>query len=132
MRISDQTQEATPALGESFGSVELELALGAQEPAERGFEESVRAALDVIGGEFLFDMPNDGTIEDASRIAAVRAESENEIVFLVLSEDGSTIRLADRDEIGERFHGFARAFIGVLTRIRDEMPSLGLEVEGSA
>ncbi|WP_102959880.1 hypothetical protein [Mangrovicella endophytica] len=107
-----------------FESVEFELALDLQGATAETFETSVRSAAAVIGGELLFEMPSDGTIEDASRIAAVRLPSQerDRILFAVLDEAGEQVRVPDREEIGDRFYGFARAFVGVLTRIRDDLP----------
>lgn len=140
MQIAQESIDAgdatvgTAATNESFLGVELELALDLQDPSEEGFDECVRAAAAVVGGELLFDMPSDGAVEDALRIAAVRvaANDGDAIVFAVLNGEGNDIRVCDRQEIGERFYGFARAFVGVLTRIRDDL-SFGIaETEGSA
>ena len=104
---------------------------------ETGFEDCVRRAAEMIGGEFLFAMPTDGSFEDASEIAAIHmgeaGESRGRVFFAVLNADGDAMRVADREEVGDRFHGFARAFVGVLSRIRDEMPSFGqMEPKGEA
>lgn len=124
---------AEPML-EPFEAVEFELALDLQDPTQASFEECVRAAVAVVGGEILFDMPADGSIEDASRIAAVRLPSEGRerILFAVLNDAGSSFRVASRDEIGERFHGFARAFVGVLERIRDDLSFVAMRPAGTA
>lgn len=119
---------------EPFNVIEFELALDLQDPLQAGFGEAVRNAADVVGGELLFDMPADGSIEDASRIAAVRVPdaSRDDIFFAVLDEAALSIRMASREEIGERFHGFARAFVGVLERLRDDRSLGDLRPEGSA
>ena len=134
MRIEEQKAGGTEVQADSFSAVEFELALDMQDPTQSEFEDCVRSAASAIGGELLFDMPADGSIEDASRIAAVRVRSaeRQEIIFAILSDDGETIRLADREEIGDRFHGFARAFVGVLTRIREDLPFGQMEAEGTA
>lgn len=117
--VADQ---AGHSAAETFEIIEFEIALDLEDPVLFGFESSVRTAARVVGGEFLFEMPADGTIEDASRIAAVRIphEPRDTIVFAVLSADGTRLRVADREEIGDRFHGFARAFVGVLEKIGKE------------
>jgi hypothetical protein len=114
-----------PAL-DAFESVEFELALDMQDPTELPFEACVAHAAQVVGGEILFDMPADATIEDATRMAAVRIpnETRDRIIFVVLDEARSSLRVASPDEVGERFHGFARAFVSVLERIRDDLPDL--------
>ncbi|MEX6506506.1 hypothetical protein [Jiella sp. M17.18] len=120
--------------GETAEAVEFELALDLTDLSVETFEDCVRSAAEVIGGELLFDMPSDGSFEDASRIAAVRvAEEDRErILFAILNAEGDAIRVADRSEIGERFYGFARAFVGVLSRIRDDLPFGAMETEGAA
>ena len=117
-----------------FFAVELELALDLEDPHTMAFEECVRSAAVVVGGELLFDMPADGSVEDASRIAAVRriAGQGNAIVFAILNAEGNEIRVPDREEVGERFYGFAKAFVGVLSRIREDLPFMAFETEGAA
>lgn len=134
MQVNAQGAVGTEAGGDTLGAVEFELALDMQDPTQLDFEDCVRAAAAVVGGEFLFDMPSDGSIDNASRIAAVRVTGlqHPDILFAVLNEAEDAIRRPDREEIGERFYGFARAFVGVLTRIRDAMPFGGMETEGSA
>ncbi|WP_156386407.1 hypothetical protein [Aureimonas sp. Leaf454] len=131
------------ALTDAFSSVEFEIALDLQDPVLASFESCVRAAASVVGGEFLFEMPADGTASNASRIAAVRipasespaqpsqlspSKARDTILFAVLDASGTRLRIADRQEIAERFHGFARAFVGVLERLRDHRS--GLPAEG--
>ena len=122
----------TPNTG--FFAVELGLALDLTNPVDMPFDDCVRNAASVVGGELLFDMPSDGSLEDASRIAAVRTiEGEaNDIVFAILNAEGTEIRVCGREELGDRFHGFAKAFVGVLTRIREELPIQIVETEGNA
>ncbi len=117
-----------------YETVEIELALDLQEPATRPFEDCVRSAVEVIGGEILFDVPADASLEDASRIAAVRVPGEHRdrIVFAILNEQETSIRVADRDEVGDRFYGFAHAFVGVLERIRDDLSLSHLASGGAA
>lgn len=124
-----QTQTDSPRITavsrEAAATVDFELALDLQDPALTDFDDCIRAAAALVGGEFLFEMPSDGSMDDASRIAAVRLfheEQEDEILFAVLNADGDQIRVPDRQEIADRFAGFARAFVGVLTRIREELP----------
>lgn len=122
--MSAALRHTAPSLGtatpDTFGEIEFEIALDLEDPVLFGLEKSVRMAASAVGGEFLFDMPADGTIDDASRIAAVRIphDPRDTIVFAVLDAAGTRLRVADRTEIGERFYGFARAFVGVLERIR--------------
>ncbi|MBC8130183.1 MAG: hypothetical protein H7Y08_07655 [Rhizobiaceae bacterium] len=133
MNVTSAEPLNEPAL-EPFEAVEFELALDLQDPTQTTFETCVRVAAEVVGGEILFDMPSDGTIEDCSRIAAVRLRqpSGDRILFAVLGETGATLRVATRADLGDRFHGFAKAFIGVLERIRDDLPAAMSRAAGSA
>lgn len=134
MQADAQAAIGAEAGAEVQGAVKFELALNMQDPRRISFQECVRSAAAVVGGDFLFDMPSDGSVEDASRIAAIRVAGpqRDDILFAILNEAGDSIRIPDREEVGERFYGFARAFVGVLTRIRDAMPFGGMETEGSA
>ncbi|WAJ29653.1 hypothetical protein [Antarcticirhabdus aurantiaca] len=119
---------------EPMAAVEFELALDTQDPTRASFEDCVRAAAAVVGGEILFAIPTDGSIEDASQIAAVRLEAGEPggILFALLDESETAIRVPDRTEVGERFYGFANAFVGVLTRIRDDLSFAQVPAEGTA
>ncbi|MBB4003007.1 MAG: hypothetical protein V7704_13350 [Aurantimonas endophytica] len=134
MRIEADIDAGQDRAADTIEAVELELALDMQDLTQSDFETCVRAAATVVGGELLFDIPADGSVEDASRIAAVRIAGENRdnIVFAVLNGSGDNIRVSGREEIGDRFHGFARAFVGVLTRIRDDLPFGHTSPEGTA
>ncbi|MBP0616393.1 hypothetical protein [Jiella mangrovi] len=137
MQINQAVEGDPFEAGESVEAVEFEIALGTSDLGETSFEDCVRQAAEMIGGELLFAMPADGSIEDAREIAAIRIGDANEgggrVLFAVLNGEGDAVRVADREEVGDRFHGFARAFVGVLSRIRDEMPSFGrLVPEGTA
>jgi hypothetical protein len=132
--LENQTMShAAEAVIEPFEAVEFELALDLQDPASMPFADCVSKAAHVIGGEILFEMPADGSIEDALRIAAVRMAGDNSgrILFALLDQDGTTLRMASTEEVGERFHGFARAFIGVLERIRGDLPD-AMQAAGTA
>ncbi|WP_050767556.1 hypothetical protein [Aurantimonas manganoxydans] len=134
MQIAEQTVAVPDVDGDSFSAVEFELALDMQDLTEFDFADCVRAAAGSVGGEFLFDMPADGTLDNVSRIAAVRVESQNRdrIAFAVLNDEGTEIRVPDDDEVDERLRGFARAFVGVLTHIRDDLPFGSVRPEGTA
>lgn len=133
--LEKSRQNSTMDVGlDPFETVEFELALDLQDLTVSGFETCVRNAAEVVGGEFLFDMPSDGSIEDASRIAAVRIRGRERvgILFAILDASGTMIRVPGREEMGERFYGFARAFIGVLERIRDDLSFAEMQPEGTA
>jgi hypothetical protein len=113
------------SLADTFESVEFEIALDLQDPLLSGFESCVRAAASVVGGELLFDMPADDTAPNVSRIAAVRIphDGQDTILLAVLDDSGTRLRVADRREIGDRFYGFARAFVGVIERLKHSRPA---------
>ncbi|MEF2553126.1 hypothetical protein VQ042_17440 [Aurantimonas sp. A2-1-M11] len=134
MQIAEQSVAAPDVDGDSFNAVEFELALDMQDLTEIDFADCVKSAAASVGGEFLFDIPSDGTLDDASRIAAVRvgAQGRDRIAFAVLNDEGTEIRVPDDEEMDERLRGFARAFVGVLTRIRDDLPFGAQKAEGTA
>ena len=88
MQIAEQTVAVPDVDGDNFSAVEFELALDMQDLTEIDFADCVRAAAGSVGGEFLFDMPADGTLDNVSRIAAVRVEGQNRdrIAFAVLND----------------------------------------------
>ncbi|PKA40195.1 hypothetical protein [Rhizobium sullae] len=100
--------------------LELELSLEGYDGGEEGFCEAVRAAAANANGEFLFDLPAAGLIEDCRRLAVLRipsVSSEMRVVLAVLDRDGSEIRVQAPDEETEHLVQFADAFIEVLERI---------------
>lgn len=134
-RARRKAKKAKPqARMEPLEAVEFELALDLQDPATTPFEECVKNAAAAASGELLFDMPSEGTLEDASRISAVRIRdaAREHIVFAVLDGTGSAIRVASGDEIGERYYGFAKAFVGVLERLRGDESFRLMPAEGTA
>lgn len=122
------------AMADPFEAIEFELAIDLEDPRAGGFEAAVRRAAASIGGELLFDMPCDGSIEDAARIAAVRVPDAkaDRILFAVLDAAGTSIRVAARREVGDRFFGFARAFVGVLETLSPDRSFAGSRPLGSA
>ncbi|KQT61282.1 MULTISPECIES: hypothetical protein [unclassified Aureimonas] len=121
--IDHGVHRAVERMDGAFEQIEFEIALDLEDPILSGFKTSVRTAAEAVGGEFLFDMPADGMIDDASRIAAIRIprQPRDIILFALLDASGTGFRIASKDEIGERFYGFARAFVGVLEKIRKDV-----------
>ena len=100
--------------------LELELSLEGYDGGEDGFCGAVRKAAAKAGGEFLFDLPAAGLIEDCRRIAVLRvpsASSDMRVVLAVLDRDGSEIRIQAPDDDTVHLVRFADAFIEVLERI---------------
>ncbi|MGJ8571738.1 MAG: hypothetical protein ACSHXI_13670 [Hoeflea sp.] len=99
--------------------VELELALDLSDIADRGFCDAVRDAAMKINGEFLFDLPASGLVEDAQRIAVVCLSRDNGGRFglVLLSAHGDRVRTAEADEATQGLVRFARAFVAVLEKL---------------
>jgi hypothetical protein len=99
--------------------LELELSLEGYDGGEAGFCEAVRQAAVGAGGEFLFDLPAAGLIEDCRRIAVLRAplpSGKLRVVLAVLDLNGAEIRIQVPDEQTQHLVRFANAFIEVLER----------------
>jgi len=99
--------------------VELELALDLSDIADRGFCDAVRDAAMKINGEFLFDLPASGLVEDAQRIAVVCLSRDNGGRFglVLLSTNGDRVETAEADETTAGLVQFARAFVSVLEKL---------------
>lgn len=121
-------RQQSPALGAVDPSepflpmelLELELSLEGYTGGETGFCEAVRIAAGRAGGEFLFDLPAAGLIEDCRRIAVLRvptSSADMRVVLAVLDRDGVEIRMQAPDEDTAHLVRFADAFIEVLERI---------------
>jgi hypothetical protein len=76
---------------ESLEAVELELELHNQNLVSLGFEESIRVALERIGGEILFQMRIEN--EDCQRVAAVRLGDERELALVIMPPNGGLMRV---------------------------------------
>lgn len=85
--------EPSVTASDSLETVELELALHNQNVVSLGFEESIRTALDHVGGEILFQM----RVEDQNcqRVAAVRLGQgeEAEFALVIMPPGGGLMRV---------------------------------------
>jgi len=99
--------------------VELDLALDLSDITDRGFSDAVRDAAKKIGGEFLFDLPASGLIDDAQRIALVCLSRNNggRYGLVLLSADGDRVRTMEADEATDGLVQFAKAFVSVLEKL---------------
>ena len=100
--------------------LELELSLEGYADGEAGFCEAVRIAAAETRGEFLFDLPAAGLVEDCRRIAVLRiptSDKKMRVVLALLDQNGAEIRMQAPDEDTEHLVRFADAFIEVLERI---------------
>ena len=111
-----QTRHQAPL---SLDLVELDLALDLSDITDRGFADAVADAAKVIGGEFLFDLPASGLVEEAQRIAVVCLSRDNGGRFglVLLSAGGDRVETAEADEATAGLVQFARAFVAVLEKL---------------
>jgi hypothetical protein len=121
-RVSDDPEQAQPSKRPAplaLDLVELDLALDLSDIADRGFADAVGDAAKVIGGEFLFDLPASGLVEDAQRIAVVCLSRQNGGRFglVLLSAGGDRVETAEADEATTGLVQFARAFVAVLEKL---------------
>lgn len=102
--------------------VELELSLDGFAVEQDGFSDALRRAAQALGGEFLFDLPASGLAEDCQRIAALRIPEAggrgNKIVFALLDDSGTGIRVEDPGEETSGLKNFADSFVSVLERMQ--------------
>lgn len=99
--------------------MELELALDLNDIADHGFSRAVRQAAKTICGEFLFDLPASGLVDNAQRIAVVclsRAD-EGRFGLVVLSADGDRASTLEPDAATADLVQFAKAFVSVLEKL---------------
>lgn len=103
----------------SLDLVELDLALDLSDIADRGFADAVADAAKVVGGEFLFDLPASGLVEESQRIAVVCLSRENGGRFglVLLSAGGDRVETAEANEATAGLVQFARAFVAVLEKL---------------
>ncbi|WP_160005170.1 hypothetical protein [Rhizobium sp. 18055] len=98
--------------------LELELSLESYD-GDANFCDAVRMAARRSGGEFLFDLPAEGLLDDCKRIAVLRipsASSDMRIVLAVLDHNGTDIRMESPAPETAHIVQFADAFIEVLER----------------
>ncbi|MDQ0559451.1 hypothetical protein QO004_001229 [Rhizobium mesoamericanum] len=98
--------------------LELELSLDGYD-GKSDFCETVRVASAKAGGEFLFDLPAEGLIDDCKRIAVLRIPSPGQqmrVVLAVLDHNGTEIRMEAPDPATAHLVRFAEAFVKVLER----------------
>lgn len=93
--------------------LELEMALDSAQPCANGFADSVREVTRALGGTYLFDLPASGILEGKQRIAALSMPigAGGTVVFVVLSEDGSSVSVDMVTEETADLARFAEAFL---------------------
>ncbi|RKD74224.1 hypothetical protein BJ928_101575 [Rhizobium sp. WW_1] len=100
--------------------LELELSLEGFSDGEPSFCEAVRNAASAVHGDFLFDLPAAGLIDDCRRLAVIRipeGDATMRTLFAALDGDGAEIRLLQPDEDTEHLLRFADAFVDLLQRL---------------
>ncbi|MCY0094203.1 hypothetical protein [Hoeflea ulvae] len=99
--------------------VQLDLALDLTDIAVHGFGEAVRAAARTVNGEFLFDLPASGLLDDAQRIAVVCLSRQDGGRFglVVLNSKGDRAMTVEPGAGTADLLRFARAFVGVLEKL---------------
>jgi hypothetical protein len=116
--MNAHTVENQPSAPVSLEAVELELALGTLSLNDIGFEGSLRKALEGTGGTLLFSLPA-SFIPDCQRAAAItvgRGE-DRQIMMVMLSADGETLRVESGDGDAGALAGLAASYAGVMERM---------------
>lgn len=99
-------------------SVELMMALDAQNLVGSGFDNSVRRAAEAIGAEFLFNIPAPETLP-YQRAALVRlTEANGQIVLVSLSPDGVTMEAHSEEPETAHLFRLGEAWLAVADQFR--------------
>jgi predicted Zn-dependent protease len=113
MPLSDEDGNA------ALEAVELMLALEAQNVAQNGFEESVRAAAASVNGEMLFHVPAPASLPfQRAALIMMPVESGKSVVLAVLDEAGSAIELVGESSDTAHLYRLGEAYLEVATRFR--------------
>lgn len=101
-------------------AMEAGLASGIQDHLESGFDQAVDIATEAIGARKLFSLPAAGLVEKAERVAVVWLgnEIEETVVFAVLDQDGSAVRIEQSDGAMEDMSRLVRSYVEVLGRLQ--------------
>lgn len=116
---SESPAGQSPAGAMPLDLVELELALDLTDIAVKGFSHAVRDAADVVNGEFLFDLPASGLVDDAQRIAVICLSRRDggRYGLVLLGDDGQQARTMEPDDRTADLVRFAKAFVDVLEKL---------------
>jgi hypothetical protein len=130
METTPETPKATsqsavaPNNSETGSPVEfIEFGLGLEMLLEThpAFTEAVKAALQPLDGEFLFELPLGEKPGGKGRVAAVRlayqGSEHRRLAFAVLSEDGLETSIHMPEAQPEHLKRFAESFVDVLERL---------------
>lgn len=85
------------------------------------FADAVKASIEPLEGEFLFDLPYATKPDGKGRVAAVRlayaGNAEPRVAFVFLSDDAMETRIEPGDGQVEHLRSFAQSFVDVLEKI---------------
>jgi len=110
--------EDAAAAGESLETVEFELALQNQNLVSLGFEESIRTALEGVGGEVLFQMRLEE--QDCQRVAAVRIGKgdDQEFALVIMPPGGGIMRVEPVGQSTNPLAMIAESYAGLVDVFR--------------
>jgi hypothetical protein len=96
-------------------TVELELTLQHEDLMKLPFEDSVRVALDRLGGKLLFQMRLDNA-GDCQRVAAVRLgdKEEEQFALIIMPQGGRSIRVEAASESDNPLARIAESYAGIM------------------
>ncbi|MCL7999381.1 hypothetical protein M8994_14115 [Brucella sp. 21LCYQ03] len=96
-------------------AVELEFALGAIDVFIEGFDTALAKAAERVGGEVLFNMPALDTTQ-AQRIGAIAiaGQPHDQVVFVTLGHDGTTLSVAQPTGENALFVSLGRNYADVM------------------
>ncbi|MEJ5079378.1 MULTISPECIES: hypothetical protein [unclassified Ochrobactrum] len=96
-------------------AVELEFALGAIDVFIEGFDTALAKAAERVGGEVLFNMPALDTTQ-AQRIGAIAiaGQPHDQVVFVTLGHDGTTLSVAPPTGENALFVSLGRNYADVM------------------
>jgi hypothetical protein len=116
--VATEASAAEQAETNSLEAVELELALHNQNLVSLGFEESIRTALQAIGGEILFQMRLEN--EDCQRVAAVRIgnEGERQFALVIMPPDGGLMRVEPVEQSSNPIAKITESYAGLMDVFR--------------
>ena len=113
MPMSDESGNA------ALETVELMLALEAQNVAQDGFEGSVQSAAASVNGEMLFHVPAPASLPfQRAALIMLPTDTGNCVVLAVLDEAGSGIELVAESAETAHLYRLGEAYLEVATRFR--------------
>ncbi|PYE85325.1 hypothetical protein [Phyllobacterium leguminum] len=104
----------------SLEAVEVEFALGAQDVLSDGFDGALAKAAKLVNGEVLFNMPALDTSE-AQRIGAIAVAGNpyDQIIFVTLLNDGTTLSLSPLTGGNALFESLGRNYAAVMRKVSE-------------